>query len=170
MVGGQPHKSHVNYTGIAAVQSRDETAWYTQTIIPHVLGRDVEKSATGRNRGKRPHIHKNVSKCRRKVAVEALFKLNFWYHSHRSTGSPACISQRTGSSSFSAVLICRVKGMDIRASYIDRDPYKCQTLPNLIPASSARRRRVLPASSVLPGSQELHPLLEMHPHQVPELS
>lgn len=56
------------------------------------------------------------------------------------------------------------------ASYFDRDTYKCEVLPYLIPETSARKKLVLPGSSLVPGSQELHPLLEMHPNQVSEVS
>lgn len=43
-------------------------------------------------------------------------------------------------------------------------------MPDLVPESSARRRLVMPGSSLVPGSQELHPLLEMHTNQVSEVS
>lgn len=55
------------------------------------------------------------------------------------------------------------------ASNVDRDPHKCQALLDLIPKSSARRSLVVSESSLLPGSQELHPLLKMHPNLVSEV-
>lgn len=55
------------------------------------------------------------------------------------------------------------------SSYIDRDSCKCQALIDLIPKSSPRRSLVLSESSLVPGSQELHPLLKMHPNLVSEV-